>query len=331
MNNFRNSLGYDESMDAYGFNDDGYDYDGFLKRSPAKKQAKIEKKAAKVEIKKNKAAAKIERKATKQAAKIEKKANRPRVLKVRAKIEQENARNKAAIEETAKDNEAARSETALNNQAEREAAQETGEETPDTTNFTPERQVKVKKYLERRGRGNAIETSPETLAAQFREERGRQINERFNDKINWLDENEEANDDEWYEENYPDYEDIEEEILEEEENEFAFTGDSDNFLDPDTIAVATSVGKKAADLYRQKRFAQGKKAFGMTKAQYEKKQEAQRQAIAEGTDTLSQLKGAAVQESTRQFIGRNPLIIVVGVLLVVSAIAGVVYMNKSSN
>jgi hypothetical protein len=66
----------------------------------------------------------------------------------------------------------------------------------------------------------------------------------------------------------------------------------------------------------------------MTKAQFDKKQEAQRKALAEGTDTVSQLRGAAVQESTRQYIGRNPALIAVGVLVLVGAIYGLMQLNK---
>jgi hypothetical protein len=298
----------DTYFESYGF--DGAEFDGYKGRRAAKKQAKSERKAARN-------TARIERKATRTAAKVERKANRPRVLKIRAKIADQEARTKAELEQN----------KAATDNANLDANTENQNGILDFTPPTPEQQVKVKKYLERRGH-TEIEQSPEMLSAQFREERGREINERFNNKVQFLDENAQANDQEWYDENYPTYEDVEEEILTEEENSFAFTGDSDNFLDPDTIAVATNVGKKAADLYRQKRFAQGKKAFGQTKAQFEKKQEEQRKAIAEGTDTVSQLRGAAVQESTRQYIGRNPAIVVVGALLLVAAIYGVVQLNK---
>jgi hypothetical protein len=254
-------------------------------------------------------------------------------MKVRAKIAEQEARTAAEIANTNADAEQNRNliqqeADAANaaNQQEQEYQDTTGY--VDTTGFEPEKQVKVKNYLKRRNRGDIYDDRPEYLAAQFREERGREIAERYQEKLDWLNENAEANDDEWYEENYPEYEDIEEEILEEEENSFSFTGDSDNFLDPDTIAVATNIGKKAADLYRQKRFAQSKKAFGMTKAQWEAKQEAQRKALAEGTDTISQLRGAAVQESTRQFIGRNPALIAVGVLVLAGAVYGLMQLNK---
>jgi len=302
----------DTYFESYGF--DGAEFDGFKGRRAPKKAARIERKAAKT-------AARIDRKATRTAAKVERKANRPRVMKIRAKIADQEARTKAEIEETKAANQAERESANL------DASAENKEQILDFVPPTPEQQVKVKKYLERRGR-TEIEQSPEMLSAQFREERGREINERLNDKVAYLDENAQANDQEWYDENYPTYEDVEEEILTEEEDSFAFTGDSDNFLDPDTIAVATNVGKKAADLYRQKRFAAGKKAFGMTKAQFDKKQEAQRKALAEGTDTVSQLRGAAVQESTRQYIGRNPAIVVVGALLLVGAIYGLIQLNK---
>jgi len=324
----------DTYFESYGY--DGLEFDGFLKRSPAKKQAAVQRKQAKTEARTAKKTAKIDRKAvrndsrvqrkaTKQAAKIEKKANRPRVMKVRAKIAEQEARTAAEIANTNADAEQNRNLI----QQEADAANAANQDAQiDTTGFEPEKQVKVKNYLKRRNRGDIYDDRPEMLAAQFREERGREIAERYQNKVNWLDENADANDDEWYEENYPEYEDIEEEILEEEENSFSFTGDSDNFLDPDTIAVATNIGKKAADLYRNKRFAQDKKAFGMTKKQWEAKQEAQRKAIAEGTDTVSQLRGAAVQESTRQFIGRNPVVIVLGTILLAGAIYGLMQLNK---
>lgn len=307
----------DTYFESYGF--DGAEFDGYKgKRKAARQENRTARKAAKIETRTAKKTGKIARKDARNVAKIERKANRPRVMKIRAKIADQEARTAAEIAETQAQGANERENANLDADAERQA---------NFPPIQPEQQVKVKKYLERRGR-TEIEESPEMLAAQFREERGREINERFNDKIEYLDENAQANDAEWYEENYPEYEDIEEEILAEEEDSFAFTGDSDNFLDPDTIAVATNVGKKAADLYRQKRFAKGLKAFGMTKAQWEKKQEEQRKAIAEGTDTVSQLRGAAMQESTRQYIGRNPAIIVVGVLLLGAAIYGIVALNK---
>jgi hypothetical protein len=302
----------DTYFESYGF--DGAEFDGFKGRRAPKKAARIERKAAKT-------AARIDRKATRTAARVDRKANRPRVMKIRAKIADQEARTKAEIEETKAANQAERESANL------DASAENKDQVLDFVPPTPEQQVKVKKYLERRGR-TEIEQSPEMLSAQFREERGREINERLSDKVAYLDENAQANDQEWYDENYPTYEDVEEEILTEEEDSFAFTGDSDNFLDPDTIAVATNVGKKAADLYRQKRFDKGLKAFGQTKAQWEKKQEAQRKALAEGTDTVSQLRGAAVQESTRQYIGRNPALIAVGVLVLVGAIYGLMQLNK---
>ena len=310
----------DTYFESYGF--DGKEFDGYKgKRKAARQDNRAAKRAAKIQTRTAKKTAKIDRKATRTAAKVERKANRPRVMKIRAKIADQEARTAAELAETKAANQAERESANL------DASAENNDQILDFVPPTPEQQVKVKKYLERRGR-TEIEQSPEMLSAQFREERGREINERFNDKIEYLDENAQANDDEGYEENYPEYEDIEEEILQEEEDSFAFTGDSDNFLDPDTIAVATNVGKKAADLYRQKRFAAGKKAFGMTKAQFDKKQEAQRKALAEGTDTVSQLRGAAVQESTRQYIGRNPALIAVGVLVLVGAIYGLMQLNK---
>jgi hypothetical protein len=313
----------DTYFESYGY--DGVEFDGFLKRSPAKKQANVQRKQAKTAARTAKKTGKIERKAARNTAKIERKANRPRVLKVRAKIAEQEARTAAEIENTNADAEQNRNLI----QQEADAASAANQDAQiDTTGFEPEKQVKVKNYLKRRNRGDIYDDRPEMLAAQFREERGREIAERYQEKVNWLDENAQANDPEWYEENYPEYDDIEEEILEEEENSFSFTGDSDNFLDPDTIAVATNIGKKAADLYRNKRFAQDKKAFGMTKAQWEAKQEAQRKALAEGTDTVSQLRGAAVQESTRQFIGRNPVVIVLGTILLAGAIYGLMQLNK---
>lgn len=309
----------DTYFDSNSFGFDGAEFDGYRgQRKQARQANKTAKRAAKIETRTAKKTAKIARKDNRAAAKIDRKANRPRVMKIRAKIADQEARTAAEIAETNAQGAADRENASLDASAEREL---------NAPPIQPEQQVKVKKYLERRGR-TEIEESPEMLAAQFREERGREINERFEDKIAYLDENAQANDPEWYEENYPTYEDVEEEILAEEEDSFAFTGDSDNFLDPDTIAVATNVGKKAADLYRQKRFAAGKKAFGMTKTQYDKKQEAAKKALAEGTDTISQLRGAAVQESTRQYIGRNPAIVVVGALLLVGAIYGLIQLNK---
>jgi hypothetical protein len=134
-----------------------------------------------------------------------------------------------------------------------------------------ETKVKAINYLKKRGRVIEDENDGAMLGAQFVEERGRHIAQKH-DEIEEEIDNDESYTDEERDSMIPEYEDIEEAILEEEANEFSFTGDADNFLDPQTIATLATYGKVGLDGFRQKRFESGKKAFGMSKKQWEAKQ-----------------------------------------------------------
>lgn len=172
------------------------------------------------------------------------------------------------------------------------------------------------------------------IGAQFIEERARQIAERHDEIEEQLDEDPSYTEDE-IEEMIPEYEDIEEMILEEEANEFSFTGDEDNFLDPDSIAMLAKVGKAGIEKYKEKRFAQGKKAFGRTKAQdaaIKAKKALAEQGLDTGdplTDAMRAAKEKLVQEKTTETVKEyTPYIIGGTILLVVVGVA--IYMSNKS-
>ncbi len=205
------------------------------------------------------------------------------------------------------------------------------EESEEQTNFEevklkPEQQIKLKNYLTKKRKRTDIEDgSPELLAAQFQEERAREIAQRYQKSLEQHDERAVDNDEEYMEENEPDIEEIEEDILEEEANNFSFTGNEDYFLDPATLAVAGAVAQKGTELYREKRFAKGKKAFGKTKAQYDAKLKAE----AEGVPTTgSKLKDAATGEAKKQWVAENTTTVVVVAFVLVSAVVGFIYLAK---
>ena len=290
--------------------DNFYQIDGFIgkgarARKAKRQEAKQERKARKVAAKTERKAARVAGRQDRKAARVENRAVRKQT-KVNAKVE----RRKKAVSELPAP----------------EIDEQTGEEVGGVK-MKPEQAIKLKKYLERRGQEVEDDTDPALLAAQFQEERAREIGGRYVKRLQEVDEGEISNDIEWVEENEPDIEDIEEEILEEEENTFSFTGEADNFLDPQTLAVAGAVGQKGLDLLRKKRFAAGKKFFGQTQAQYEAKQK----ALAQGAPTtLDELTAAGAREGVRQTIARKPTLLIVGVVVIVSAIAGMIYLSKKS-
>lgn len=126
--------------------------------------------------------------------------------------------------------------------------------------------TKAVNYLKKRNRVVEDENDGDILAAQYHEERQRQIAERHDEIENEIDENPAYTEDE-KDELVPEYEDVNEMLLNEEANQFAFDGDEDNFVDPETAAMLLRVGKAGVEKYKEKRFKAGKKAFGRTAAQ----------------------------------------------------------------
>lgn len=198
--------------------------------------------------------------------------------------------------------------------------------------------VKAINYLKNRKRQVEDENDPEMIGAQFIEERARQIAERHDQIEAEIDENPAYTDDE-KDEMIPEYEDVENEILEEEFNTFSFDGNEDNFVDPDTIAMLAKVGKAGVDKYKQKRFAAGKKAFGQTKAQFDAIQAKKAAAAALGVEmepegalgaALLAAKNKVVDVKTDETIKEyTPYIIGGSILLVIVGVA-IYYSGKSA-
>jgi len=181
--------------------------------------------------------------------------------------------------------------------------------------------VKATNYLKTRGRAIEDENNGEMLAAQFLEERQRQIAERHDEIETAIDETPGLTEDE-RDEMVPEYEDVLETIMEEEENNFAFDGNEDNFVDPATAAMLVNVGKAGAEKYKEKRFAAGKKAFGRTAAQdaaikLKKASGEQTPGAAAATAAISEIERIKTEETikgyTPYFIGGAVLLVVIGV------------------
>lgn len=183
--------------------------------------------------------------------------------------------------------------------------------------------IKATRYLQKRGVKPFRD--PALKAAQVLDERGEQIRERMEPEI------EEINNDvsipeeeraDWY----PEEDDIHEEILDEEFDQANFDGYDENhadYLDADTVGVLFNMGKAAADKYRQKQFAAGKKAFGKTKAQWEAEQK--------NTDTVvNAATEAAEAEIKKQKIKEYTPHMVVGVVLLAIVLYAVYAQGKKS-
>ena len=181
--------------------------------------------------------------------------------------------------------------------------------------------VKVTNYLKSRGRVIEDENDAEMLGAQFLEERQRQIAERHDEIETAIDETPGLTEDE-RDEMVPEYEDVLNDIMEEEANNFAFDGNEDFFIDPETAAMLVNVGKAGAEKYKEKRFAAGKKAFGRTAAQdkaiKEKKASGEQgPGGAAASAAIAEIERIKTQEAikgyTPYFIGGAVLLVVIGV------------------
>jgi hypothetical protein len=181
--------------------------------------------------------------------------------------------------------------------------------------------VKATNYLKSRGRVIEDENDAEMLGAQFLEERQRQIAERHDAIETAIDETPGLTEDE-RDEMVPEYEDVLETIMEEEENNFSFDGNEDFFVDPETAAMLINVGKAGAEKYKEKRFAAGKKAFGRTAAEdaaikLKKASGEQTPGAAATSAAIAKLEEIKTQEAikgyTPYFIGGAVLLVVLGV------------------
>jgi hypothetical protein len=181
--------------------------------------------------------------------------------------------------------------------------------------------VKATNYLKSRGRVIEDENNAEMLGAQFLEERQRQIAERHDEIENAIDETPGLTEDE-RDEMVPEYEDVLNDIMEEEANNFAFDGNEDFFIDPATAAMLVNVGKAGAEKYKEKRFAAGKKAFGRTAAEdaaikLKKASGEQGPGAAAASAAIAEIENIKTKEAikgyTPYFIGGAVLLVVLGV------------------
>lgn len=191
------------------------------------------------------------------------------------------------------------------------------ENADEQTPLTLQQQQKATNYLKKRNR--QPEDSPEYLAAQTYEEREREISQRnkSNNKaynsLNATPSNsgtwgkDEAEDNAEIEETEPEENEAEthELIMEEEEDNFCFDGKEEDYLDPETIGIIYKTGEAAAAKYREKRFSQGKKAFGQTKKSWEAEQ-ARKQRVGQGSEVdetvIEAAKKAAEKETKKSTI-----------------------------
>ncbi len=192
--------------------------------------------------------------------------------------------------------------------------------------------IKATNYLKTRGRAIEDENDAEMLGAQFLEERQRQIAERHDEIETAIDETPGLTEDE-RDEMVPEYEDVLNDIMEEEANNFAFDGNEDFFIDPATAAMLVNVGKAGAEKYKEKRFKAGKKAFGRTAAQ-DAAIKLKKASGAESDNPASAALAAAIakveEEKTKEAVkSYTPYFIGGGVLLVIIGVA-VFYAGKQS-
>lgn len=300
------------------------------------------------------------KKKTRQAKREVRKANRREnnpLTVVRKAVERRGARKDAESQSQMRINEqdaaAARTVSSMQNTdvneersilSEVEAAEEQAQNTGiNGGNLAIQQIRKTQNYLQRRKR--KPEQDPEMLAAQLYEERQRHIEEmnarqrseiqkqytRPTGTMGAPEDYPEYEQDEIPEDEFPDYEDTHEDLLEEEESQFSFDGDEDNFLDPDTLGVVLGVGKSAADKYRENRFAKGQKAFGKTKKQWEAEQ-AKKEAIAAGKEPDPSILRAAQNEAEKlikkQTVEDNTNLIWIAGISFVLVLAGVYYYGK---
>lgn len=201
--------------------------------------------------------------------------------------------------------------------------QEKEENLPEGAMPSPDQQIRMRNYLQTRGTVGVYK-DPSLMSAQIMEQRQEEIARRRQAEID-----EEMQEDPWTaleDRDFPDEEDIEEEWIDEEYDSFAFSGETKaDFLDEDTLALVYKVGKAASDKYREKRFKQGKKAFGMDQKTFEAKQ------AANGDRIIDAASDAAEKEIKKQKIKEYTPAIVAGVaILIVIVVAAFVYGKKKS-
>lgn len=205
------------------------------------------------------------------------------------------------------------------------------QETEGATTLNPLQATKAVRFLTKRGR--TPQKDHATLATQVIEEREKQVKERNEEDNRQLKGlfADAAPEDMPEEEEFPDLEDTEEDIMIEEEEEFGFNQSEEDYLDPATVGVIYNVAKSGADKVRERQFAQGKKWMGMTQKQWEAKQ-AEKKAIEEGKkvdpSVINAMIKTADDDITRQTIRDYMPFIIGGSILIIAGIAYAYYKGR---
>lgn len=279
-----------------------------------------------------------ERKATRQKARQDKRAanaaarNERKMVKTTAKAEKKQAKAERIRARSASAEDAAAAER---NSRVEDVRESMANLPPDFSaeQLPVQTRAKAVNYLKKRGRVIESETDPELLAAQFKEERARHIAERHSAIESQIDEDPGLTDEE-KDARIPDFEDVDQDIMEEEANEFAFNGDDANYLDPDSIAMLFKAGQSGVEKYKEHRFKQGKKAFGRTAAQDKAIKERKAKAAASGEpgSGIGALLGGASssieEDKTKAAVKNYTPYIIGGVLLIIGVTVAITIAAK---
>lgn len=287
-------------------------------KKAVRKEAKQERKVARVNRRTDKKAAKVQaktdRKLKRQANRLDRKDARQAQRQDRKAVRQDSRQAKRTLR--TRTNQMKKFDKALEKQAAKAGVPK--EELTSQILASESVQNKIRSYAGRAG-GLAedegeIWTAPdvETQAAYALDVMGEDMGDIQEADEVWMEDGGYYDDEIDAEFEDPDYQDeLLEYILEEEEEYFSFDGGAD-YLDPATAAVLANAGTKAAQKYREVRFAQGKKAFGKTKDQWEKEKEMKDSGNKQPgliREVATEAKQAAIEEALRQQAQQRSLVI----------------------
>lgn len=185
---------------------------------------------------------------------------------------------------------------------------------------SPTELMKAQRYLERR---NVI-PEPGFIPQQFYEERGNQMQEEvqmiYDDPTSYYEDFGLEDDGYGYfpEDWEADYEELHDDIMEEEFEAFdnSFDADEVDYLDPVTIGIVASAAKKGIDKYRESRFAKGKKFLGKSKSEYEAAQKRREESEfkAAKDEVGKSIKKDLEDRGEKEWLEKNWPILAIGVL-----------------
>lgn len=191
------------------------------------------------------------------------------------------------------------------------------------------RKNQLKKYIERQGEQPMENVEEQVTQAHLL--RNGEIEQRAEQK---MEEHERNNDIDNPSEYTPDPEDIEEEIMLEEEENFAFNGeqDPDNFIDPMTLGLIKTAGQKGVETLNKARAKKGKPPIFSKKPKGGKDTGAKSDA-QDIADALKSASSSAVDEVTKikkkeEIKKMMPIIVLIGLALVVLTATTIYYARK---